>query len=126
MSAEKHALVEKYNFSRVLLVLFSLATAMQGCRWEPCSLMLGLETAQRYKVGSRKSLREKKNMARCFLLEVNNRGVDNHLLCAINPPHILHVGLLERPVICDGLVLKKKKLQSAGTSMGGRKLRLLS
>lgn len=36
-------------------------------------------------------------------MEVNNRGVENHLLCTINPPRFLHAGLLEGPVICDGL-----------------------
>lgn len=48
-------------------------------------------------------------MARCFLLEVNNRGVENHLLCAINPLHFLNAGLLEGPVICDGLGGKRAK-----------------
>lgn len=100
--------MEKYNFSRVLLVPFTLAIAVRGCRWEPCSLMLGLETAQRHKASGRKSLR-KKNMARCFLLEVNNRGVENHLLCTINPPRFLHAGLLEGPAICDGLRGKRAK-----------------
>lgn len=47
-------------------------------------------------------------MARCFLLEVNNRGVENHLLCTINPPCFLHTGLLEGAVICDGLGGKKR------------------
>lgn len=69
--------------------------------------MLGLETAHRHKVNGRKSLRKKKKyMARCFLLEVNNRGVENHLLCTINPLHFLNAGLLEGPVICDGLAEK--------------------
>lgn len=51
-------------------------------------------------------------MARCFLLEVNNRGVENHLLCTINPLHFLNAGLLEGHVICDGLA---EQQQSAGT-----------
>lgn len=69
-------------------------------------------------------------MARCFLLEVNNRGVENHLLCTINPLHFLNAGLLEGPVICDGLAEKE---QSAGTDVrensnckGCRKPRLFS
>lgn len=54
-------------------------------------------------------------MARCFLLEVNNRGVENHLLCTINPLHFLYAGLLEGPVICDGLGEKER---STGTGVG--------
>lgn len=48
-------------------------------------------------------------MARCFLLEVDNRGVENHLLCTINPLHFLYASLLEGPVICDSLRKKRAK-----------------
>lgn len=41
-------------------------------------------------------------------MEVNNRGVQNNLLCTINPLHFLYTHLLEGPVICDGLGGKKR------------------
>lgn len=65
-------------------------------------------------------------MARCFLLEVNNRGVENHLLCTINPPHFLHAGLLKGPVICDGLGEKEQNAGVGEESNSGRcrKLRI--
>lgn len=42
-------------------------------------------------------------MARCFLLAVNQKGVENHLLNIINPPHFLFASLLKRLVISDSL-----------------------
>lgn len=47
-------------------------------------------------------------MARCFQLEVNKRGVENHLLNIVNPPHFLFASLLKRLVISDSL--KKKNV----------------
>lgn len=49
-------------------------------------------------------------MARCFRLEVNNRGVGNHLLNAINPPHFLCASLLKGLVIPDSLKKKSTAL----------------
>lgn len=49
-------------------------------------------------------------MARCFLLEVNNRGVGNHLLNTINPPRFLCASLLKGLVIPDSLKKKSTAL----------------
>lgn len=49
-------------------------------------------------------------MARCFLLEVNNRGVGSHLLNTINPPHFLCASLLKGLVIPDSMKKKSTAL----------------
>lgn len=64
-----------------------------------------------------------KDMARCFLLEVNNRGVGNHLLNTINPPHVLCASLLKGLVIPDSPKKKSTALaqvreQSDGDAAG--------
>lgn len=42
-------------------------------------------------------------MSRCFLLEVNQGGVENLWLNTVNPPCFLFASLLKQPVISDSV-----------------------